>query len=65
MTELAQQIELPSEYKSNNKGRKVYGATLGDDGSVKDAYIKSYIRRIFNVNNTEYDGGKDYSGRNK
>lgn len=65
MTELAQQIELPSDYKSNNKGRKVYGATLGDDGSVKDAYIKSYIRRIFNVNNTEYDGGKDYSGRNK
>lgn len=65
MAELAQQIELPSDYKSNNKGRKVYGATLGDDGSVKDAYIKSYIRRIFNVNNTEYDGGKDYSGRNK
>ncbi len=65
MTELAQQIELPSEYKSNNKGRKVYGTTLGDDGSVKDAYIKSYIRRIFNVNNTEYDGGKDYNGRNE
>lgn len=65
MTELAQQIELPSDYKSNNKGRKVYGATLGDDGSVKDAYIKSYIRRIFNVNNTGYDGGKDYSGRSK
>lgn len=65
MTELAKQIELPSGYKSNDRGRRVYGTTLGEDGNLKDAYIKSYIRRIFNVNNSGYEGGKDYSGRNK
>lgn len=65
MTELAKQIELPSSYESNNRGRRVYSSTLGDDGNLKDAYIKSYIRRVFQVNNTGYQGGKDYSGRNK
>lgn len=63
MTELAKQMEVPSSYESNNRGKRVYSSTLGDDGSLKDAYIKSYIRRVFQVNNTGYQGGKDYSGR--
>jgi len=63
LNELSKYIELPSMYKSNNKGKRVYGSTLGDDGSVKDAYIKSYIRRMFNINNEGQPNGRNYSER--
>lgn len=55
-------IELPGEYKKDRYGKYVTNKKLGN-GSAKDAYIRSYIKNIFNVNDTGYEGGKNYSGR--
>lgn len=55
-------IEVPSEYKKDRYGRYVTNKKLGE-GSAKDAYIKSYIKNIFKINDTGYAGGKNYSGR--
>lgn len=40
-------IEVPESYKTNDKGGYV---NLGDDGNKKKAYIDSYIKRMFSVN---------------
>lgn len=55
-------IELPGEYKKDRYGKYVTNKKLGL-GSAKDAYIRSYIKNIFRVNDTAYEGGKNYSGR--
>lgn len=43
-------IEVPASWETNNKGRRVYGKTLGDKGSLKDAYYSSWLKSMFNVN---------------
>lgn len=55
-------ILLPSEFKKDKNGRYVTDKKLGE-GSSKDAYIKNYIRKIFEVNNSGYSTGRNYSGR--
>lgn len=55
-------IEVPGAFKVDSRGKHVTNTKLGE-GSVKDAYIKNYIRKIFQVNNTGYTGGKNYSDR--
>lgn len=55
-------IEVPSEYKKDKYGRYVTNKKLGE-GSATNAYIRSYIKNIFNINDTGYSGGKNYSGR--
>lgn len=43
-------IEVPASWEKNNKGRRVYGKTLGDRGSLKDAYYSSWLKSMFNIN---------------
>ena len=40
-------IEVPDSYKTNDKGGYV---NLGDDGNKKKAYIDSYIKKMFKIN---------------
>lgn len=55
-------IYVPSEFKKDKRGYYVTNKSLGQ-GSANDAYIKNYIRNIFEVNDTGYSSGKNYSGR--
>lgn len=55
-------ILVPSEFKKDKRGYTVTNKSLGN-GSANDAYIKNYIRYIFGVNDTGYESGKNYSGR--
>lgn len=55
-------ILIPSEFKKDKRGYYVTDKSLAG-GSANDAYIKSYIRSIFEINNTGYSSGKNYSGR--
>lgn len=48
-------IIVPDSYMTNNKGRRVYSSTLGDDGSLQSAYYESWIKRMFGVND-KYKG---------
>ena len=43
-------IEVPASWEKNNKGKRVYGQTLGDRGSLKDAYYSSWLKTMFNIN---------------
>lgn len=43
-------IEVPASWEKNNKGKRVYGKTLGDRGSLKDAYYSSWLKSMFNIN---------------
>ena len=43
-------IEVPASWEKNNKGKRVYGKTLGDRGSLKDAYYSSWLKTMFNIN---------------
>lgn len=62
LNELASLIEVPGDYKKDRNGRWVTNSKLGE-GSAKDAYIRSYIKNIYKINDTTYKGGKNYSGR--
>ena len=55
-------ILIPSEFKKDKRGYYVTNKSLGS-GNATDAYIKNYIRSIFQVNDTGYSTGKNYSGR--
>ena len=57
-------IEVPGEFKKDKYGRYVTNSKLGL-GSAKDAYIESYINYIYGVNDTGYEGGRNYSDRQK
>lgn len=57
INEIKKYIIVPDSYKVNNKGRKP--TSLGDDGSLSDAYAETYIKRIFKMNDTKYDSYKD------
>lgn len=59
---LSEYIYVPDAYKKDSKGKSVSDKKLGE-GSAKDAYIKNYIRSIWQVNNERYSTGKNYSGR--
>lgn len=59
---LAGLIEVPGDYKKDKYGKYVTSSKLGE-GSATQAYIRSYIKNIFNVNDTTYSGGKNYSSR--
>ena len=48
-------IIVPDSYMTNNKNKRVYSSTLGDDGSLQDAYYQSWIKRMFSVND-KYKG---------
>jgi hypothetical protein len=43
-------IEVPSSWEKNNKGKRVYGKTLGDMGSLKDAYYSTWVNSMFGIN---------------
>ncbi len=43
-------IEVPASWEKNNKGKRVYGKTLGDRGSLKDAYYSSWLKTMFGIN---------------
>lgn len=55
-------MEVPGDYKKDKYGKYVTNTKLGN-GSANDAYIKNYIRNVFGVNNSGYEGGKNYSNR--
>ena len=57
INEIKKYIIVPDSYKVNNKGIKP--TSLGDDGSLSDAYAETYIKRIFKMNDTKYDSYKD------
>ena len=55
-------IEVPGDYKKDKYGRYVTSSKLGN-GSANQAYIRNYIKNIFQVNDSGYAGGKNYSNR--
>lgn len=62
LNELASLMEVPGDYKKDKYGRWVTNSKLGN-GSAKQAYIRNYIKDIYNINDTGYAGGKNYSDR--
>ena len=59
---LSDLIVVPSSYKKDRYGRYVTDKKLGK-GSSSDAYVENYIKQIFQVNDTGWSGGRNYSGR--
>ena len=65
INEIKRYIIVPDGYKVNNKGKST--SSLGDNGSKADAYIESYIKRMYKMNDTaSYDPlnpGTDYKNQ--
>ena len=56
VNEIAKYIMVPGDYQVNNRGRYV---SLGDNGNKNAAYVETYIKRLFKMNDAKYASNKD------